>query len=212
MKRGKKMRFGKMIAMCAATMLLALTLGLGTEQFLLVSHAQSQGKVIATSANIRKEPSSTSKAVGSAFKDSVVTINHQTTASDGTIWYQVFVDADTLGYIRSDLVQITDGTTPPTKTSDTPATPTTEPSPETPASVEEVNPVSASVTGSQKVRVRSNASTTSQIVTAVEKGMVITVTGKANGTDGKVWAYIDITGEGEKYFTDYTCSVLRKIF
>ena len=30
------------------------------------------------------------------------------------------------------------------------------------------------------------------------------------GTDGKVWAYIDITGEGEKYFTDYTCSVLRR--
>ena len=32
------------------------------------------------------------------------------------------------------------------------------------------------------------------------------------GTDGNVLAYIDIAGEGEKYFTDYTCSVLRKIF
>lgn len=195
MRRVRKMHLGKKIMMCASALLLALTLGLCVEQFTLLSHAQSQGKVTASSANIRKEPSSSSKALGSAFKDSVVTINHQTTGADGKIWYQIFVDADTLGYIRSDLVQITDGTTPPTKVNET----TTTPAPstqETPAAVEAVNPVSASVTGSQKVRVRSNASTTSQIVTAVEKGMAITVTGKANGTDGKVWYQVNFINNG----------------
>ena len=195
MRRVSKMRLGKKLMMCASALVLALALGLCLEQFSLVSHAQSQGKVTASSANIRKEPSGSSKALGSAFKDSVVTINHQTTGEDGKIWYQVFVDADTLGYIRSDLVQITDGTTPPTKVNETTATP--EPSTqETPATVEPVNPISASVTGSQKVRVRSNASTTSQIVTAVEKGMAITVTGKANGTDGKVWYQVNFINNG----------------
>lgn len=197
MRRVSKMHLGKKIMMCASALLLALTLGLCVEQFTLLSHAQSQGKVTASSANIRKEPNSSSKALGSAFKDSVVTINHQTTGEDGKIWYQIFVDADTLGYIRSDLVQVTDGTTPPTKVNETTTTATPEPStPETPATVEPVNPISASVTGSQKVRVRSNASTTSQIVTAVEKGMAITVTGKANGTDGKVWYQVNFINNG----------------
>ena len=195
MRRVSKMRLGKKLMMCASALLLALTLGLCVEQFSLVGHAQSQGKVIVNSANIRKEPNGSSTALGSAFKDSVVTINHQTTGSDGKIWYQVFVDADTLGYIRSDLVQITDGTTPPTREGETTVTP--EPSTqETPADVEAVNPVSASVKGSQRVRVRSNASTTSDIVTAVEKGMAITVTGKANGADGKVWYQVNFINNG----------------
>jgi hypothetical protein len=38
--------------------------------------------------------------------------------------------------------------------------------------------------------VRSNASTTSQIVTTAENGMALTVTGQATGTDGKTWYQI----------------------
>ena len=46
------------------------------------------------------------------------------------------------------------------------------------------------MTGGQSVRVRSNASTTSQIVTTAENGMALTVTGQATGTDGKTWYQI----------------------
>ncbi|MBE5873098.1 MAG: hypothetical protein E7287_01690 [Lachnospiraceae bacterium] len=193
MRRVSKMRLGKKLMMCASALLLALALGMCAEQFLLVSHAQSQGKVIVSSANIRKEPNGSSAALGSAFKDSEVTINHQTTGADGKIWYQVFVDADTLGYIRSDLIQITDGSTPPTKENGGTSAPS---NPGTNVEVEAVNPVSATVKGSQRVRVRSSASTTSDIVTAVEKGMAITVTGKANGTDGKVWYQVNFINNG----------------
>ncbi len=143
------------------------------------------------------EANATSSAIGSALKDAVVSINFQTTAADGTVWYQVFVDANTLGFIRSDLVQITDGTTPPTQVAET--APTTTPTPttnETPATVEAVNPVSGSVTGGQQIRVRGNASTTSQVVTTVANGTAITVTGTANGSDNKVWYQVNFIANG----------------
>ena len=54
-----------------------------------------------------------------------------------------------------------------------------------------MEPVSATVTGGQSVRVRSNASTTSQIVTTAENGMALTVTGQATGTDGNTWYQVN---------------------
>lgn len=168
MSRTKEIRWGWRFAYAAATMLAVLGLCLFTEHFSIVSHAQSQGKVKMT-VNIRKEANKSSEVLGSALENANVTINHQMKADDGTIWYQVFVDSDTLGYIRSDYIDITDGTTPPTKepgttTSTPPATSTTPTTPpasttETPAQVEELNPVSASVKGGQAVNVRSKAST-----------------------------------------------------
>ena len=204
MSRTKEVRWGCGLVYGAMAVIMVFMLGLFAERFSIVSHAQSEGKVTAT-VNIRKEASATSDALGSAMKDATVTINHQTKAADGTIWYQVFVDSDTLGYIRSDFVQITDGTTPPTQeagaaTTTPTATPVATPTPvvanETPAQVEALNPVSASVTGGSSVRVRSNASTTSQIVTTVQNGMALTVTGRANGTDGKVWYQVKFIANG----------------
>ena len=41
------------------------------------------------------------------------------------------------------------------------------------------------------MRVRSNASTTCQIVTTAENGMALTVTGQATGTDGNTWYQVN---------------------
>ena len=182
-------------------LMLAVVMGFCVDSFAIVSHAQSQGKVIAASAKIRKEPSTSSEVLGSTEKDKIITINNQVQGSDGYIWYQTFVNADTLGYIRSDLVTITDGTTPPTVDAATnntgsSTTTTTTPSNETPVDVTVVNPVSATVTGGASVRIRGNASTTSQIVTTASNGLVLTVTGTANGTDGKVWYKVNFNANG----------------
>ena len=183
-------------------LMLAVVMGFCVDSFAIISHAQSQATVIAASAKIRKEPSTSSEVLGSTEKDKVITINNQVQGSDGYVWYQTFVNADTLGYIRSDLVTITDGTTPPTVTlvesttnnngSNTSNTTT----PETPVDVTVVNPVSATVTGGASVRIRGNASTTSQIVTTASNGLVLTVTGTANGTDGKVWYKVSFNANG----------------
>ena len=173
--------------------------GLFSENLAIVSHAESAAKVTASSAKIRKTADSSSEVIGSAAKDKAISIKSQTKGADGYTWYEVYVDANTLGYIRSDLVNITDGSTPPsssgttTTTTTTTSTPTATPAPvvnETPVEVTAVEPLRATVTGGQSVRVRSNASTTSQIVTTAENGMALTVTGQATGTDGKTWYQI----------------------
>ena len=193
MKKTGNVRRRRGFLSVALTLALVMGLGLFSDSFAFVSRADSQAKVIANSANIRKEPSSTSEAIGSTEKDKIITIKSQVQGSDGYIWYQTFVNSETLGYIRSDLVQITDGSTP---TSVTPVEPTTTPATsanETPAEVTAVNPVSATVSGGSSVRVRSNASTTSQIVKTVSNGLAVTVTGTANGSDGKVWYQVNFS-------------------
>ena len=180
--------------------MLALVLVLGAGLFAgdlaIVSHAESAAKVTASSAKIRKSADSSSEVIGSAAKDKTISIKSQTKGADGYTWYEVYVDANTLGYIRSDLVSITDGSTPSSSSGTTTTTTTTTTATqapavnETPVEVTAVEPLSATVTGGQSVRVRSNASTTSQIVTTAENGMALTVTGQATGTDGKTWYQI----------------------
>lgn len=174
-------------------LVLVLGAGLFSEDLAIVSHAESAAKVTASSAKIRKSADSSSEVVGSATKDKTISIKSQTQGADGYTWYEVYVDANTLGYIRSDLVSITDGSTPPSSSNTTSAATTTNtatPAPaanETPVEVTTVEPMSATVTGGQSVRVRSNASTTSQIVSTAENGTALTVTGQATGTDGNTW-------------------------
>lgn len=185
-----KIRRNSKIWMGMLALVIVLFLGLTSDAFSFVSQAQSQGKVTASSANIRKEPSANSQSLGSAANGAAVTINGQTTGSDGKVWYQVFVNADTLGYIRSDLVSITDGTTPDNLDGTETTTGTTQ------DGVEAVEPVSASVKGGNRVRVRAAATTDSAIVTAVENGSALTVNGRTTGTDGNVWYQVAFIENG----------------
>ena len=213
MKKARKLLWSRRARLGVMALALVLTMGFAVEHFSFVSHAESQGKITASSSvNIRKEANSSSSVVGSAEKGATIDIRGQATASDGTVWYQVFVDANTLGYIRSDLVQITDGSTPPKveATVSTPASETTTSTTnetttsssttvntnETPVAVTAIQPLSATVTNGEKVRVRSNASTTSSIVTSVQSGMALTVTGQATGTDGNVWYQVEFIDNG----------------
>ena len=187
----KRNSWNSKIVMGMLAFVLVLFLGLTNDAFSFVSQAQSQGKVTASSANIRKEPSASSESLGSAANGAAVTINGQTTGSDGKVWYQVFVNADTLGYIRSDLVSITDGTTPDNLEGAGTTTGTT-----TQEGVEAVEPISATVKGGNRVRVRAAATTDSEIVTAVENGSALTVNGRTTGADGNVWYQVAFIENG----------------
>ena len=183
---------------------LVLSLSLCWGHFSIVSHAESAGKVTANGgANVRSSASATSRQVTSLAKDQAVSIISQVKASDGYIWYEVWVDADTKGYIRSDLVQITDGSTPPTS-SLPPATSTTQPAGNDnlpPAEVSRVNPISATVKGGNGVRIRSNASVNSQIIDTVQNGTVLTVNGQADSLDrdgGKKWYQVNFNSNGSE--------------
>ncbi len=151
-------------------------------------HAEAAtAKVTASSVRIRKEASTGSDVVGSANNGETFTIQGEVNGSDGYVWYKISVDGVT-GYIRSDLAQKSEegaATTAPTTSN---------------ASVTEIQPISAKVTGGQ-VRVRPDASTNGSVVTIVSRDTVVTVNGMAAGDDNKTWYKVnfrsgsnDITG------------------
>ncbi len=217
MRRTKEMHWRRSLLAGVLTMGMVLLLVLFAGRFSMISHAESAAKVTATTANIRTEPSSTSATIGSTEKDKVISIKSQVTGADGYTWYEVYVNADTLGYIRSDLVQITDGTTPPTGAGAASSTPQPPAATQAPAAqipdeplvdVTAVNPASAEVTGGESVRIRQNASTTSRILNTVKSGMALTITGTATGTDGKTWYQVTFINNGAEVTgfirSDYT--------
>lgn len=162
-------------AFVATTFLLVIVMGLALHNFSFISHAEEQATVSVTAATIRKEASVSSEAIGSAMQGDSVTIKSEVTGADGMVWYQVYVNSETLGYIRSDLVTKADGS----------GTPNTAP-PASNTQVTEVQPQSATVTGGQG-RIRADASAGSSIVTTVQNDVVLTVTGQAVDSENVVW-------------------------
>ena len=180
-----------------------LTVCLFTDAFTIVSHADSAAKITANTAKVRKEASTTSDTLASVKKGDVVTIKGQTKASDGHTWYQVVYNGNQTGYIRSDLLEITDGSTPAnlvtaTTGQSTGSTSNTSAPDEAVVEVQEVQSVSAKVKGSSQVRVRQNASTTSRIVSTVKGGLAMTVNGTASGTDGNDWYRVTFISNGSE--------------
>ena len=159
--------------------------------FVSKAYTQTTGKVTAASAKIRAEANTTSTALGSVVSNDTLTITDEVTGADGYVWYQVFVDANVKGYIRSDLVSKS-GSTAATTTS---TTTTTTATPAATATVTAMDSKTAYVT-TASVRVRSDASTTAAVLASVGKGVEVTVSGSAKGTDGNTWYQVSFTYSG----------------
>ena len=153
----------------------------------IVSHAECTGKITATTCNIRSDASTTSNAIGSKSNGDSITIVGQKTGADGYVWYEIYVNATTTGYVRSDLATITSGTIgdsgSETGIDDT---------------INAVNPVTGTVSGGQAVRVRADASTSSTIVSSAPSGTSLTVNGTKTGTDNREWYYVEYLGTDGK--------------
>ena len=183
----------------AAKMMLAtLTFGVCMCLFSFESLA-AEGTVKPSSAKIRSEANTSSTALASVKSGDELTIKAKTTGADGNVWYQVFVDADTLGFIRSDLVEA-DGSVPEMQaTSSQTDTSNSADSSQivqvSASDVEQMANQSATVTGGD-VNVRADASTSSSKVTTAKNGTAITVTGKVTGSDSKVWYQVNFINNG----------------
>ena len=147
----------------------------------------AEGKITANAAKVRKEASTTSEQVGSVTQGKTLTVTSQTTGADGKTWYLVSgFDGDKTGYVRSDLITVTGdvATTTPVTSGGNNGGNTATISPTVP--VEDVVPVTGKVAG-EVVRVRSDASTDGDVITTVQKNVVLTIDGMATGTDSKTW-------------------------
>ncbi|MCI8799981.1 MAG: SH3 domain-containing protein [Lachnospiraceae bacterium] len=179
--RGRLLRgmFALMVTMCifsAGFLMMGMT-----------GHAETQIKVTSPKgAKIRQEASTSSTQVGGVENGKVLTVLNQVQGSDGFTWYQVQVN-DTNGYIRSDLVEVSEG-----GGGDTPPAGEGEGGTGAPAEVMAVNPVSATVSGDGSM-IRDQASSEGQILAQdIPKETALTVTGQVTAADGKVWYQVSV--------------------
>lgn len=168
----------------------------------VMAFADGKATVTASSAYIRSSASTSGGVVGSVMKNDTLDVISSETDAAGNVWYKVFVDANTTGYIRSDLVttegvkQTTSTTTTTTTGNNTTVTVDTKPA-DVPVTVPtETEPVSASVTG--EVRVRQGASTSTTVVETAKAGTNVTVIGYAKSTDGNTWYQVNYTANNKE--------------
>ena len=161
----------------------------------LVSLADSNGTVTADSANIRKQADASSEVVGSASRGNTVAIINEVQDSSGTLWYEVYVNANTTGYIRSDLVEKQGGGTSQNTSGDTQ---TAAQSGASGASVEPETILDAqyAVVSPEVIMVRTAPSTNEGVVERLNKDAQVIVSGETQGNDGKKWYYVTFTGTG----------------
>ncbi|MDR0963476.1 MAG: SH3 domain-containing protein [Clostridium sp.] len=148
------------------------------------SRAEGSGVIIKT-VNIREGAGLDYERIGSASTDSVVTIAGQAKDSSGTTWYQIFKDANTLGFVRSDYIKDVTGTIPDVSGDPSSTTPSNPGDPST-TEIVDLNPVAATAK-QDDARVRENPTGTSDLIGTVGSDQELTVTGKATGTDGYIW-------------------------
>ncbi|MCM1388246.1 MAG: SH3 domain-containing protein, partial [Bacillus sp. (in: Bacteria)] len=173
-----------------------------------ICFAEVTGKVKAPTANIRKTADKSSEPVASTSSGKTITLLSQTTGSDGYIWYEVYVDTTTTGYIRSDLVDVdTSSGTLPTSSASAPAQSSEQPAAASTASGAEILPETgmdaqyATITGSS-VNVRSAASKSKATVGKVKENAQVIVTGQTEGSD-KTWYYVTFTDQDGTEKTGY---------
>lgn len=173
-----------------AMMLFCMVLNIG-----MVSLADVQGTVIAKSAVIRAAADANSEKLASIPSGKVIDIIGKTTGADSKIWYQVYVNSNTKGFIRGDLIKVPDGANIPTvdggaaapaQSADVPATTAT------PVDARQVSVLS------NNTNIRAEASTNSESRAKVNRGMILTVVGEATGTDGKKWYQVTFAYNNEE--------------
>lgn len=188
----------------------------------IVSRAEAKGVVIPNSVNIRKAPEQGSEVIGSSTAGKEIDIRGQI-ESGGILWYQVYINADTMGYVRADMIEKKgDGTIPTvsvtaqgseSQSSDAGAdggeqtsAPTVS---EGGAQVEaqEAMDLQYAATNVQ-AKVRPDPSTSNPHLDSLTPGTQVVVSGKSVGSDSKTWYYVTYTGGNGSERTGYIRSDL----
>ena len=179
------------------------TFSIGLSLFSFDSFAV-EGKVKPRSAKIREEANTTSEALASVEAGDELSIKGKVKGTEGDEWYQVFVNKDTLGFIRADLVD-PDGTVSeiqiasaaPAESTDIETIDLAANTGQTAGEIEQMQNQNANVTGGD-VNVRASASTSSNKLAKAPNGTAMIVSGKTTGADGKIWYQVSLTVDGNE--------------
>ncbi len=162
--------------------------------FFLSGHSTSQaagtGKIKVGSAIVRQSADKNSEPVATSSQGTVVTINNEVTDSAGTVWYEIQVDANTTGFVRSDLVEkdgSSDMVSAAGQTDSAGFAPGAEAGPDTPLDAQ------YATIKVRAAKIRTAASTSKGVVDSLPEGTQVIISGQTNGSD-KPWYYITFTG------------------
>ena len=192
----------------------------------IVSRAEAPGTVLPKTVNIRKQPDQGSEPIGSSSAGKEVSIRGKVEVS-GVTWYQVYVDANTLGYVRADMIEAGEGDIPTVSveadTSDIGSDTASSQSDSAEAEGADAARI-GSGTGAQvdaqeemayqyattkvQAKVRPDPSTSNNHIDSLTPGTQVVVSGKSEGSDGKTWYFVNFTGANGSEKTGYIRSDL----
>lgn len=196
----------KILTMLSCTVLAAVIF-IATPAYCM-AYTQATGIVSADAAKVRKEPNTASEAVVGLLKGSTVTVTDEVTDSAGVMWYKVSVDNST-GYIRSDLLIKAATSAGTAGNTTTPQGTGTEKKPEPTAAVAIAE--TKAYVNYESARVREGASTNHEIVGSAVENTPVTITGEANGSDGKKWYQIKYNNQAGREVIGFIRSDLLTI-
>ncbi len=194
----------------------------------MVGRAEAAGTVIPNSVNIRKQPDQGSEVIGSSTAGKEISIRGQVEDGSGITWYQVYVDANTVGYVRADMIEKKGDGDIPTVTVTSQSQEASEgggesdsleaDSPEGTASNEGGAQVEAQESMDRQyakttvqAKVRPDPSTSGNPVDSLTPGTQVVVSGSSEGSDGKTWYYVTFTGSSGSERTGYIRSDLLEL-
>ena len=186
-RKNRRFTSGRHTALWGVAAAVCITAALWSQSF--VSLADSTGTVIPGSVNIREKADGGSTVVGSASAGTTVNIKDEVHDSSGTLWYQVYVNANTTGYIRADLIDKKDGGTG-AQASSSGGTDATGAAVEAESAMD---PQYATVS-IEAIKVRMAPSTSEGVVDRLVKDTQVVIKGQSNGSDGKLWYLAVFTG------------------
>lgn len=161
----------------------------------------NQGTVKAKSGNVRQSASTTASVAFCVKADDTVAILGEEKDSSGNTWYKILV-CESVGYIRSDLVTKTNNKVTvkdslvAVSKQDSSSTSKEEAKEENQLNAQKENITANSVDTSKLnvgvvnasyVRMRNGASVTAQMITYLDKGAVVIITGEGKSANGEVW-------------------------
>ena len=181
-----------------------------------VSLADTTGKVKVGSAVIREKAGTDSEVIGSAVQGATVTITDEVKDSSGNTWYEVYIDGETKGYMRSDIVEKEGGDDDSAAASDAAGGQEQEQaqpqSAASGASIDPETPMDAqyATVSSASINVRTAPSAHEAQVEKLTQGAQVIVSGQSSGSDGdgKTWYYVTFTGSDGAEKTGYIRSDL----
>ncbi|MBR6390900.1 MAG: SH3 domain-containing protein, partial [Lachnospiraceae bacterium] len=202
----KKQRITVITAkLLAAVMMAAVVFG----SVSLEARAETTGTVTVDNAKVRSDASTDSSTVGTLANGTSITVNGEKTDSSGNVWYQVTLSDGKTGYVRSDLMSVTESADAADTAADANAgaaegdldntitpvaggvdvTAISNPEGVTPQDLQ-----SARINTNGKVR--SDASTNDDIVAQLDQGTEMVISGSKLGSDSKTWYYVTFIDGG----------------